>query len=146
MWLPKQKHFYIVEILRNIELIKHRVICSNMFTVYKKTKHMPRKERQILGYKLNYEIVMIYDFIKMFWAESGIRGDPDRVRTTRPDPEHESPSHRPLFVPDWPGTYSQCCGPRSRFFPPLTTSQCCGAPGQDFSLHSHTKAQSLEKH
>ncbi len=71
---------------------------------------------------------MIDDFIKMFWAESGIRGDPDRVGTTRQDPEHESPSHRPLFLPDWPGT-----------------SQCCGAPGQDFSLHSHTKAHPLEK-
>jgi hypothetical protein len=63
MWLPQQKHFYIVEILRNIELIKHKVICSNMFTVYKKTKHMSRKERQNLGYKLNFAIVTIDNFL-----------------------------------------------------------------------------------
>jgi hypothetical protein len=87
----RTKHFYIVEILRYMELIKHRVIFSNMFI--KKTKHM------------NFVVVTIDNFLWIvFWTESRIRGDPDRVGTTRPDPEHESPSHRPLFLPDWTGT------------------------------------------
>jgi hypothetical protein len=80
---------------------------NNIFKhVYiKRTKNMARRERQNIGFKLNYVIV---------WTESGIRGDPDRVGTTRQDPEYEPPSHRPLFLPDWPGImYSQCCGPRS---------------------------------
>jgi hypothetical protein len=79
---------------------------------------MSRKERQNIGYKLNFVVVTIDNFLWfVFWTESGIRGDPDRVGTTRPDPEHESPSHRPLFLLVWPGAVS------------------VAGPGKDFSVH-----------